>query len=119
VVTSPDPETGGLIEWQRRRIARYIDQHLALPIENVTLSHIARRSIGHFHRAFKQSFGLSPQSYIMERRLEQAVTQMRSTRASLAEIAQACGFADQSHLSKLFRARYGTAPSYWRRQHVE
>ncbi len=112
-------KASGLIEWQRQRITRYIDKNLAFPIDNLTLSALARRSVGHFHRAFKQTFGRSPQSYIMECRLDKAVRQMQLTDQPLAIIAEACGFTDQSHLNRLFRARYGTPPAHWRRTLAE
>ena len=111
--------SNGLIEWQRRRIIRYIDRNLALPIDNLTLSALARRSVGHFHRAFKQTFGRSPQSYIMDCRLDQAVRQMQSTDQPLGKIAETCGFTDQSHLSRLFRAKYGIPPAHWRQTLVK
>jgi len=43
---------------------------------------------------------------------------MLSTNDPLSQIALACGFADQSHLSKQFRRRLGQTPSVWRRQHA-
>jgi transcriptional regulator GlxA family with amidase domain len=35
---------------------------------------------------------------------------------SLSEIALSCGFADQAHLSKVFRSRHGQSPAVWRRE---
>jgi AraC family transcriptional regulator len=35
----------------------------------------------------------------------------------LAQIALACGFADQAHLARIFRRETGTAPSAWRLAH--
>jgi AraC-like DNA-binding protein len=42
---------------------------------------------------------------------------MLSTDAPLSEIALACGFTDQAHLSNLFRRRVGVSPAIWRREH--
>ncbi|MBB3461845.1 AraC family transcriptional regulator [Rhizobium sp. BK377] len=35
---------------------------------------------------------------------------------SIAEIAVACGFADQSHLTPIFTALHGVSPGTWRRE---
>ncbi|MFC3285810.1 helix-turn-helix domain-containing protein [Litchfieldella rifensis] len=36
------------------------------------------------------------------------------SRASLTEVALACGFADAAHFSRVFRSRHGLSPRQWR-----
>jgi len=53
---------------------------------------------------------------IRELRLEHACRLLATTRQSIAEIAQRCGFADQSHLGRLMRRRMGVSPLRYRAQ---
>jgi AraC-like DNA-binding protein len=64
----------------------------------------------HFARAFKQSEGVTPHGYLLERRVEL----LTGTNLSLSEIALASGFSDQSHLARHFRQRVGVSPSLFR-----
>lgn len=42
---------------------------------------------------------------------------MLATEEPLSQVALDCGFADQSHFSRLFRRQEGSSPSAWRRAH--
>jgi AraC-like DNA-binding protein len=108
--------TGGLAGWQIARVRSYIDNNLHRTIHANDLSAVARRSTAHFSRSFKQAFGEPPHAYIVRRRLEEACHLMLTSSAPLAEIALSVGFADQAHLSKLFRQALGQSPSNWRRE---
>jgi len=66
-------------------------------------------------RAFRRCFGCTMGEYVRHRRVERAMEQLRTSRASLAEIALANGFADQSHFSNVFRRTVGLTPSRYRR----
>ena len=72
-------------------------------------------SYWHFSRAFKLSLGVSPMEYVVVRRVERAKAMIRGTREPLAEVALACGFADQAHLNRRFRDIVGISPGRWRR----
>jgi AraC family transcriptional regulator len=56
--------------------------------------------------------------HIIRLRLELAQRMMLSTEEPLSQIALACGLADQSHLSKLFRNELGETPGAWRRRNL-
>jgi AraC family transcriptional regulator len=105
----------GLLDWQTRRVRDHIEAHIGVRIRVSDLSAIVRRSEAHFTRAFKRSFGQTPHSYLMGRRLEQVSHLMLASDASISDIAAACGFNDQAHLCKHFRRRYGKSPAAWRR----
>jgi AraC family transcriptional regulator len=66
-------------------------------------------------RAFRRCFGCTMGGFVRQRRIERAMEQLRRSRAPLAEIALANGFADQSHFSNLFRRTVGLTPSRYRR----
>jgi AraC family transcriptional regulator len=66
-------------------------------------------------RAFRQAFGCTVGEYVRQLRIERAAHQLAGTELSLAEIALAAGFSDQSHFSNMFRERTGLSPSKFRR----
>ena len=63
-------------------------------------------------RHFRQTFGTSPHRFQVGRRLQRAQS-MIAEGAALSETAAATGFADQSHLTRHFSARFGLTPGRW------
>jgi AraC family transcriptional regulator len=110
---------GSLAPWQIRRVKTFVEEHLDQSISIRDLSGVARLSSTHFARAFKHSFGEAPHAYIVRRRLRRARHLMLAGDIALSELAFACGFADQSHLCKVFRRTTGITPAAWRRMHRE
>jgi AraC family transcriptional regulator len=55
------PISGGLAAWQRRKAVAYIEEHLAEPIFLEVLAGLVGLSACYFCRAFRRSFGMSPQ----------------------------------------------------------
>jgi AraC-like DNA-binding protein len=105
----------GLAPWQERRAKELLCGNLA---RHVSLAEVAAEcalSRGHFSKAFKTTTGQSPHAWLIERRIEAARQMLQASSASLSEIAIACGFADQSHLTRVFGARTGSSPAQWRR----
>jgi AraC family transcriptional regulator len=113
-----EPSRGGLAPWQKRELERYLKENLDQPLYIEELASQVSLSISHFCRAFKESFGTSPHVHIIRLRLELAQRMMLTTQEPLSQIALACGLADQSHLSKLFRNEVGEAPGAWRRRNL-
>ncbi|KRR22571.1 hypothetical protein CQ13_28590 [Bradyrhizobium retamae] len=111
--------SSGLAGWQRQRVITHVDVNLDGAIRVKDLSEIARLSPAHFSRAFKRSFGEPPHAYIVRCRLERAMHLMLTTDYALTEIALACGFTDQAHLSNLFRQHIGGTPATWRHNRKE
>lgn len=111
-------EGAGLAPWQAKRVADHIDRRLDGVIRIGELADIAKLSTSYFSRAFKATFGLSPQNYILTRRIAQVQRTMLATRDPLCAIANACGFSDQAHMSRVFRRITGATPNSWRRAHL-
>jgi AraC family transcriptional regulator len=109
---------GGLATWQARRTLAYIEANLASKMDIDDLANVVALSRSHFSRAFKQCVGLSPMEYVVVRRVERAKTMISGTREPLAEVALACGFADQAHLNRRFRELVGISPGRWRRSNA-
>ncbi|MBX9813758.1 MAG: AraC family transcriptional regulator, partial [Sphingomonas sp.] len=105
---------GGLAPHRLRRVSDHVDAHLGEPLLLVDLAQIAKLSPKHFSRAFTQSVGKSPHRWLIEKRVVAAQAMLRASDKSLSDIALACGFADQSHFTALFRRHVGAPPGRWR-----
>jgi AraC-like DNA-binding protein len=107
--------TERLLAWQARKVRDYIDSHITGPVLVADLCALVQRSEAHFSRSFRGTFGYSPHSFVIRRRVELAAKYMLQTDMSLTDIALGCGFVDQAHLCKHFRAVAGETPAAWRR----
>ena len=115
VPVRPVISKGGLASWQERKVREYIDGNLDSTILVEDLADLVSLSAAHFCRAFKKSFGATPHAYIVQCRVARAQELMRGTSSPLSQIALDCGFAAQTHLSKLIRRLTGRTPNAWRR----
>jgi AraC-like DNA-binding protein len=114
----PAPSRGGLAPWQQRKIDRYLKDHLDQPLQLEELAAQLPLSVSHFCRAFKETFGATPHVYLTRLRLDRAQATMLATTDPLSQIALDSGFADQSHLSRVFSRVVGQTPSAWRRRNL-
>jgi transcriptional regulator GlxA family with amidase domain len=57
---------------------------------------------------------MSPYRWLVNRRIAKAADLLRHSMASVAQIAQICGFSDQSHLTRVFASAKGATPGRWR-----
>jgi len=111
----PKLTKGGLAPWQVRLAKEVVETRLDGKIGLEDLARECGLSRSHFARAFKKSTGKPPHRWLMEQRLGRARELLLKSKLSLAEISDACGFADQSHFTRCFFAATGTVPSEWRR----
>lgn len=63
-------------------------------------------------RGFARTHGLPPMAWLQQLRLHRARDRIAAGHA-LADVAHACGFSDQSHLTRLFRRQFGYTPGAW------
>jgi AraC family transcriptional regulator len=105
---------GGLAPLLRRRLAEYIEAHLAQSITLGMLAQLACLSEFHLARMFRVSFGMPPSAWIAQRRVELACTLLKTSALPVQRIADLCGYADLSHLGHRFRAAMGTSPGRYR-----
>jgi AraC family transcriptional regulator len=112
---SPPVARGGLAPWQLRRAKEMLISRLDEPISLAELARACKLSPSHFARAFRQTTGQPPHRWLMEQRIEKAKQLLVDTTLSLAQIAQRCGFADQSHFTRVFAQLVQSSPGQWRR----
>jgi AraC family transcriptional regulator len=81
--------------------------------QDISLSELAASidlSVSYFTRLFKQSLGLAPHQYLITCRVERAKSLLLKNDLTLAEVAHAVGFVDQSHLNRHFKRMMGISP---------
>jgi AraC-like DNA-binding protein len=112
----PPPRRGALTPLQERRAKERILDDLANDPSLAELALLCGLSVSHFARAFKQGTGAPPHRWLIKKRVERAQKLLASSDAPISEIAQTCGFADQSHLTRVFTRAMGVSPGVWRRE---
>ena len=95
------------------RVREYLDAHLSEEADLADLAKLAGLSRSHFIRAFSRETGLTPHAYLIDRRFR-AATRMLGRGEAPGDVAAACGFFDQSHLNRVFKARMGVTPGAYR-----
>jgi len=106
---------GGLSPVQERRVKEMLMADMRGDVSLSDLAVACGLSAGHFSRAFKQTTGLPPHRWLMEQRLKRAKALLLDPSRSLADVATTCGFADQSHFTRVFSDRVGATPGAWKR----
>ena len=109
------PVGGGLTATQERRAKELLAQDLSGSLPLAEIARSCGLSTSHFIRAFRKSVGIPPHRWLMGRRLQAAKALLRGDRLSLADVALACGFSDQSHFTRCFSTSVGASPGVWRR----
>jgi AraC-like DNA-binding protein len=110
-----DPAPPGTIEPACDRAVRLARDCLdeAAPVSSAMLERITGLTRFALARHFRRRLGTSPHRYATMRRLERA-KRLLDGDAPLAQAAAACGFADQSHMTRQFKRAYGLSPGAWR-----
>lgn len=99
--------------WRAVGTARdFLDANLQNTVASEELEAVTGLSRYAVARHFRACLGTSPYRYLIMRRLDRVRTLIRHG-ASLADAAAACGFADQSHMTRHFKKAYGLSPGRW------
>ena len=77
---------------------------------------VAHVSPAAFSRFFSRETGKTWTAYVNDVRCSEAAVRLRQGRRPVAEVAQDCGYRTLSHFNREFRARFGAAPSDYRRR---
>jgi AraC family transcriptional regulator len=99
------------------RVIDHVRDHLAEPLSLASLARVAHFSPFHFHRVFRSLVGEPVHTFVRRLRLERAVFRMsHGPKATLTQIALACGFASSSDFSRAFSQAYGFSPRGYTRE---
>lgn len=94
------------------RARDYIDANLDRSFQLEDLELVTGCDRWQLSRDFRALLGASPYRFLIFRRLDQARRMMKG-RHCLADVAQACGFSDQSHFTRQFKKTFGMTPKVW------
>lgn len=97
-------------------VIRHIDRHHSRCIPMTDMAALCGLSVTHFNRRFRQLLRMTPTAYLRSVRIQAARRWLGTTHRGLAEIAQECGFTDQSHFTRCFRESTGLTPGEYRRR---
>ena len=119
-LSQPSPllenKASGLPRSQLKRVIDYMKANLAQDLSILDLATLTSMSKSHFSRSFKQSVGIAPYRYLMQQRVERAKQLLKQQAISISDIALECGFANQTHLTKVFRQMTGVTPKAYQKR---
>lgn len=107
--------TASLPRYKLRRATEYIDDNLRESLALKDIAGTVSMSPYHFARVFKQTVGVTPHHYVIERRIEKAKSLLRDTAWPVTQIANQVGYANPSHFSTIFQRFTGHSPRGYRR----
>ena len=94
----------------------FVEAHLAEPLSVADLADCTNLSLSRFHVFFKQNMAESPMEYLRRARLERARQLLATSDRPVYAVAEAVGFPNQFHFSRVFRQHVGVSPGRYRRQ---
>lgn len=99
-------------------VKRYLDANYAQPITLDSLAESTHINKFYLSHTFTKYLGMSPITYLIQRRLQISRDMLTQTDHSIAEIASSTGFASQSYFSQIFRKFSGMSPNQYRKQNT-
>jgi AraC family transcriptional regulator len=104
-----------LSPWQERRAKEMMVSHMDRGLSIAQIANECSLSRSHFSRAFKKNTGYSPRDWFLQVRLDKAKALLTDSELTISRISLDCGFADQSHFTRVFTRMIGLTPFSWRR----
>ncbi len=108
------PERKDPVYPRLRRVVDELHAHIAEPARIGDLARLADMSVSQLERQFRRVFQLTPRAFLTKLRIDHAAA-LLGGRATIASIAQACGYADHSAFTRQFRSVVGVTPRDYQR----
>ena len=99
----------------REQVEVLVGQHLT--DQNFSIDQLAAMmSMGRtkFYGKMKELYGMSPNKYLMKRRMDKAAELLLEGKYTVSEVSYRVGIPDSSYFNKCFKAAFGTVPSKYR-----
>ena len=106
----------GLTARQLRHALEYIEANLSEDSSLTAIADACAASVSSLARGFRTTLGVAPHQWVLSRRIALAQRLIYQGNAPLSDVAVSCGFADQSHLTRVFVNKVGISPAAWRRK---
>ncbi|MCB5162322.1 AraC family transcriptional regulator [Marinomonas algarum] len=87
-----------------------VDGHPERTFNNAWLAHYFNMSESHFYVVCQKQFGMSPQHYLLKRKLQQAQQRLQTTSTPIALVAEHYGFSSASAFSRAYKKHMGCSP---------
>lgn len=97
----------------------YMKHNYMYPIQITELAKMAGLTASSFCRAFKQTTGRTPGSYVTELRIEHAKQLMQQSDVKCKQISQVVGFQDELYFSRVFKKREGVSPTLYMKRNEQ
>jgi AraC-like DNA-binding protein len=97
-----------------RKVRDRIEREYAKPLDVEALAAGAHMSAGHLSRRFRETYGESPYSYLMTRRIERAMALLRRGDLTVTEVCFEVGCSSLGTFSTRFSELVGVSPSVYR-----
>lgn len=101
---------------QLDRALAYIREHFRAGVTIKELSAAVHLSARQLHRKFHETFGVSPQAFIIKLRIQAACEALQKDETPISEVAASLGFCDQSNFTQLFQKHVGLTPLKFRQR---
>jgi transcriptional regulator GlxA family with amidase domain len=116
--TLPDAQTGWFAGLREPHVARALAMLHHEVARHWTVDELSRE-VGLSRSALAERFirliGMPPMHYLASWRMQVATEKLRTTSASLAQVAEVVGYDSEAAFSRAFKKAFGTAPATWRR----
>lgn len=96
----------------------FIDANYKSTITLKQLASLCFMSDNYFHSLFKKEFTVTPNNYILQLRMNEALNLLSNTNLSVKEVARECGYPDAAYFSRTFSKYFGLSPNKYRSLHT-
>lgn len=115
--TKISTKTKRVQDFYMKEAISFIDTNFQRDISIEEIADASGLNRSYFSRLFKETFGQSPQQFLIQYRLIKAAELLKSSRISVAEVGRSVGYDNQLHFSRAFRSVFGVPPSAYRNLH--
>jgi AraC-like DNA-binding protein len=96
-------------------VRNYLDLNYSQQISQARLAVIASLSVRQLNQIFRRDLGMTPQQYLVEKRMQQAWQLLTQGRLQVQKIAEQVGYTSVAAFSDRFRRHFGHSPRHFRR----
>lgn len=114
--TRREPRGVQLRDFYIQEAVNYMEQNYRRDLSVEEIADVCKLNRSYFSKLFKESKGCPPQEFLIRLRLAKAAEMMKTSSASIGDIAAYCGYPNQLHFSRSFKQHYGVSPREWRSQ---
>ena len=99
-------------------LLQYVAENYSRQLKITEMAGVCGFSESHFIKFFKSIVGLTFTEYLNLYRLSKAAEMLIESHMPVGDVAQSCGFTNVSYFNRLFRQKYGLAPTAYRREGI-